>query len=120
MLFTGPQLNGVPMPIPIRRLTAATLIVGLASMPADALTTDAPMIGDCACSGDLRAYITALGSIELLGGDPSYRAGLIDVEGDAMTITWDEGGETTVTWTLADGTLTLEGLTDEPLICTPR
>ncbi len=94
------------------------LMAGLT--PVSAQMRDAPMVGDWACSLDLRVYITEFGSIEILGGDPSYRAGLIDVEGDTMTVTWDEGGETTVLWTLSDDTLTLDGLAEEPLTCVPR
>lgn len=105
----------------IRTFTVGALSAAiLATAPANALTTDAPMVGDWACDLDLRVYITRFGSIEIMGGEPSYRAGLIDVDGETMTVTWDEGGETAVIWTLVDGALTLDGLTDEPISCVPR
>ena len=101
-------------------VAGALSVVTVGVVPVSAQMQDTPVVGDWACSFDLRVYITRFGSIEILGGDPAYRAGLIDVEGEIMTVTWDEGGETAVLWTLSDNTLTLDGLADEPLTCIPR
>ena len=76
------------------------------------------IVGDWSC-GETRAYITKLGSIELLGD--GYRAVLIDAKDGEMRIGWDEGG--TESWTYkTDGGATLS-LTDpagNAMSCTPK
>jgi len=97
-------------------------LAAMAAMPALAqnLPGNVPpeIVGDWSC-GETRAYITKLGSIELLGG--GYRAGKFDARDGVMRIGWDEGGEESWTYE-ADGgaTLSLTDPSGTAMSCTPK
>lgn len=78
----------------------------------------AEIVGDWSC-GETRAYITKLGSIELLGN--GYRAGKFDAKDGAMRIGWDEGGEETWNYEAGGGeTLSLTDAAGAVMNCTPK
>lgn len=78
---------------------------------------DEALVGDWQC-GEVRIYITQLGSIELLGG--GCRAGLYDATAGSMKIRWDEGGETTWAYSMDQDGITMIAPDDEEYSCVPR
>ncbi|MAY61918.1 MAG: hypothetical protein CML29_06880 [Rhizobiales bacterium] len=76
------------------------------------------IVGDWDC-GATRAYITGLGSLELLG--ENYRAGKFDADAGRMRVGWDDGGEEIWTYEVEEATrLVLTAAGGERLECTPR
>lgn len=105
-----------------RRTCLLGCLVAAAAMPAlaQSLPGNVPpgIVGDWSC-GETRAYITKLGSIELLGD--GYRAGRFDARDGVMRIGWDEGGEESWTYETSGGaTLSLTDPAGAELTCTPK
>lgn len=99
------------------------LLAALAACPEAAQAQNLPgrvdpvLVGDWEC-GETRAYITRLGSIEIL--DTRYRAGLFDAAGGVLTIQWEGREREDWSYTATPGALVLTPPKGTPLACEPR
>ena len=104
------------------RLAFSSLILAMTVSQAGAQSfpgnVPAGLAGDWSC-GDLRVYMTKLGSIEVLGD--GYSEGLIDARDGTLEIKWDDGKRATWTYSLGSGReLVLDDGAGKMLDCIPR
>lgn len=106
---------------PFRPLAIATIVALAPMAPASAqllrAQVDEATVGDWQC-GDLRVYLTKLGSIEVLG--EGYRPGLYRTAEGKMAIDWDDGTAESWGYAAGAGTLALTTGDGTDLSCVPR
>jgi hypothetical protein len=78
---------------------------------------DDALVGDWQC-GETRAYITGLGSIELLGD--GYRAGLYDAADGIFAIKWDDASRSDWGYETSSDSITLTPPDGPEYSCTAR
>lgn len=96
----------------------AVASVALVSVPAAAVEGIPPgIVGEWDC-GASRLVVTRLGSIELMAPG-SYRAGLLEMRGGVLAVSWDRGGTAAPDFLRRGETLEVRGL-GAPFACRAR